>query len=209
MKQMDFGRLRREMVTDQIKSRGISDTAVLAALGAIPRERFVPDRDRDSSYLDGPLQIGMGQTISQPYIVAFMTEKLKLTGSEKVLEIGTGSGYQSAVLAEITRKVYTVEVVAKLADRAKILLAESLGYNNIQFKTGDGKLGWLDEAPFDRILLTAAPKTFPEALFDQLGEGGIAIAPVGSFHQDLMKFTKRDGNIKTERLIGVVFVPLI
>lgn len=200
---------RRLMVENQIRARGVSDQNVLAALRKVPRHLFVPEFEKSSSYSDGPLPIGHGQTISQPYIVAYMTELLELSGTEKVLELGTGSGYQTAVLAEIAQTVYTVEVVEALGKAAQKLLTHTLNYTNIFYKFGNGREGWLEYAPFDRIMLTASPNKFPQSLFDQLAEGGIAVAPVGDYFQRMIKYWKKDGEIKSEALIGVSFVPFV
>lgn len=200
---------RRDMVEGQLRARGIRSAAVLQAMAKIPRQRFVPEAERESSYVNGPLPIGFGQTISQPYIVAYMTEALELQGGEKVLEIGTGSGYQTAVLAEIAAWVYTVEVIPELSHGAQELLSAGFNYKNILFKIGRGQEGWPEFAPFDRMIMTAAPGQFPEALFAQLGEGGIVIAPVGSDDQRLVRFNKWAGKIAVTDLIGVIFVPLV
>jgi protein-L-isoaspartate(D-aspartate) O-methyltransferase len=197
------------MVETQIMGRGITDDRVIAAMLKTPRELFVPEADQCRSYYDGPLSIGFGQTISQPYIVAYMTDLLDLRGGERVLEIGTGSGYQTAVLAEIAGEVYTIEVIEPLSARARETLQDHLGYTHIKFKVGNGRDGWPDQAPFDRILLTAAPLHFPESLFPQLSEGGMAIAPVGDYFQQIKTYTKKEGQIETDSLIGVSFVPLI
>ncbi len=204
-----FAEKRCLMVEQQLRSRGISDCAVLAAMGKVPRELFVEDGLRGSSYTDGPLPIGCRQTISQPYIVAYMTEWLELSGSESVLEIGTGSGYQAAVLAETAARVYTIEVIPELAASARELLLERLGYRNIFLKVGRGQEGWPEFAPFDRIILTAAPAEFPRNLFDQLGEGGVALAPVGSSSQYLVRYRKQNNEIRADEGIGVIFVPLV
>ena len=164
-----YAESRRNMVEYHLRQRGVSDPAVLAAMGKVPRELFVSEELRTSSYVDGPLPIQCSQTISQPYIVAYMTELLELEGGASVLEIGTGSGYQTAVLAEIGARVYSVEVIPELAAGARDLLVERLGYRNIQFRVGRGQDGWPEHAPYDRILVTAAPASFPERLFDQLG----------------------------------------
>lgn len=193
----------------QIRSRGITDPRVLTAMRKIRRDLFVPEAELASSYYDGPLPIGFGQTISQPYIVAYMTDILELTGSETVLEIGTGSGYQTAVLAEIVQEVYTLEVVCQLQRRAQKLLTGELGYTNITFKCENGRKGWPEYAPYDRILVTAAPDKIPVGLFDQLQEGGILVAPIGSYFQKMVKYRKVGANIENESLIGVSFVPLV
>jgi len=204
-----FAAARSRMVEQQLLRRGIRDQAVLAAMNKVPRERFVDERARESSYADSPLAIDCRQTISQPYIVAYMTEQLELSGGESVLEIGTGSGYQAAVLAETAARVYTVEVIPELNAQAQSLLQERLHYHNIFFKVGRGQDGWPEFAPYDRIMVTAAPAAFPEGLFAQLAEGGIALSPVGSYEQRLVRFRKQHGKIHAEDLIGVIFVPLV
>jgi protein-L-isoaspartate(D-aspartate) O-methyltransferase len=204
-----YERERRLMVESQIHARGITDQKVLDALFKIPRHLFVPEFERSSSYSDGPLPIGSGQTISQPYIVAYMTQLLELSGDEKVLELGTGCGYQTAVLAEIARQVCTIEVVESLGKEAQQLLTHTFNYTNILFKIANGREGWQEQAPFDRLLLTAAPAKFPQNLFQQLAEGGIAVAPVGDYFQRLVKYWKKKGEIKSEALIGVSFVPFV
>ncbi len=200
---------RKHMVESQIRNRGVKDKRVIDALLKIPRDLFVPETDKIHSHHDGPLPIGYGQTISQPYIVAYMTELLELEGEERVLEIGTGSGYQTAILAEIVKQVFTIEVIKHLANNAEKLLINQLGYSNIHFKIDNGREGWTQHAPFDRIIITAASHTFPEALFLQLTENGIAVAPVGNFFQQLVQYKKKDGQIREKTLIGVSFVPLI
>jgi protein-L-isoaspartate(D-aspartate) O-methyltransferase len=204
-----FVEKRRFMVEQQLRARGIRDEAVLRAMGKVPRELFVGEELRASSYIDGPLPIDCRQTISQPYIVAYMSERLELSGGESVLEIGTGSGYQAAILAETAARVCTVEVIPELSAGARALLEERLEYRNILFKVGRGQEGWPEHAPFDRIVLTAAPAEFPRGLFDQLGEGGIALAPVGVDGQCLIRYHKKDGTIRADELIGVIFVPLV
>lgn len=205
----DFALQRQIMVDRQLRPRGLKDKKVLEAMLNVPRHLFVPESERSRSYYDGPLPIGKGQTISQPYIVAYMTELLRLKGDEKVLEIGTGCGYQTAVLAEIADHVYTIEIIAELGERAKLLLNETLHFTNINFKVGNGREGWLEFAPFDRIIITAAPKEFPKELFSQLKVGGIAIAPVGNFFQKLIRYFKKKDEIEDESLIGVSFVPCV
>jgi protein-L-isoaspartate(D-aspartate) O-methyltransferase len=197
------------MVERQLLPRGIRDGAVLAAMGKIRRELFLDEGSRQSSYADGPLPIGYGQTISQPYIVAYMTELLGLAGREKVLEIGSGSGYQTAVLAEIAAEVFTVERIPELSRSASGLLLGRLHYQNIFFKIGRGQDGWPEFAPFDRILLTAAPAEFPGSLLEQLAEDGIAVAPVGEYAQRLVRYVKKDGGVSVEDGMGVIFVPLV
>jgi protein-L-isoaspartate(D-aspartate) O-methyltransferase len=199
---------RKNMVDYQIRRRGIKDNKVLKAMAKVPRHFFVPEQMRDLAYQDEPLPIGEGQTISQPYIVGFMTEALKLSGKEKVLEIGTGSGYQTAILAEIVEEVYTVELIPELFRRAQSVLSE-LGYTNIRFLIGDGTRGWPDKAPYDAILVSAAPATIPASLVEQLRVRGRMIIPVGTDFQELILVTRKKDGWDEERLIGVRFVPLI
>ena len=201
--------LRTHMVEKQIRNRGITDPEVLGAMLKTPRELFVPGKEKNRSYDDGPLPIGYGQTISQPYIVAYMTDLLDLSGDERVLEIGTGSGYQTAILAHIADRIFTIEVIDHLSRRAEDVLTGQLGFSNICFKIGNGRLGWPRYAPFDRILITAAPHQFPESLFPQLAEGGVALAPVGDYFQQIKRYKKEGGRIEEDSLIGVSFVPLI
>ncbi|HEQ60309.1 MAG TPA: protein-L-isoaspartate(D-aspartate) O-methyltransferase [Firmicutes bacterium] len=190
-----------------MEARGVKDPKVLAALRKVPRHLFVPEAERSSAYADHPLPIGEGQTISQPYIVAFMTEQLRLKGGEKVLEIGTGSGYQAAVLAEIGGEVYTIEIVEPLATRAAALL-EQLGYQNIHVKSGDGYQGWPEHAPFDAIMVTAAPDHVPQPLVDQLKVGGRMILPVGDWFQDLRVVVKTEQGVLQQDVLPVRFVPM-
>ncbi|MEA2020312.1 MAG: protein-L-isoaspartate(D-aspartate) O-methyltransferase [Patescibacteria group bacterium] len=209
MNKREFIDLREKMVESQLEARGISDVRVLEAFRNVPREKFVPEHLQDLVYLDSPLSIGEGQTISQPYTVAFMTELLELEPESKLLEIGTGSGYQAAILAEIVSEVYTIERLESLAREAEETLKE-LGYTNVYVKVGDGSEGWLEEAPFDRILVTAAATEIPEALFDQLSDEGILVAPVGSsFSQDMVRFTKVGNRLEKESFGKFRFVPLI
>ena len=204
----DYLKLREKMVTNQIKKRGVSDKKVLAAMKNVERHLFVPEEYVGSAYDDSPLPIGEGQTISQPYIVAFMTEILKLDKSKKVLEIGTGSGYQAAVLAEVAGKVYSIELVRSLGKHAKTLL-KKLNYNNIEVKIGDGYQGWAEHAPFDAIIVTCSPTHIPEKLKEQLAEGGLMIIPVGPrFAQELVLLKKKNGKIKQTDVIAVRFVPM-
>jgi protein-L-isoaspartate(D-aspartate) O-methyltransferase len=198
---------RAHMVQYQIRARGIDDPLVLKAMRTVERHRFIPADLERLAYNDEPLPIGEGQTISQPYIVAYMTEALKLNGNEKVLEIGTGSGYQAAVLAEIVDRVYTIEIVESLGIQARGRL-QKMGYKNIQCRIGDGYIGWPEEAPFDAVIVTAAPPEIPQPLIDQLKDGGRMIAPVGSWYQELIRITKKGNNIRKERLIPVRFVPM-
>ncbi len=202
---------RVRMVREQIEARGVRDPRVLAAMREVPRERFVPARVRSLAASDAPLPIGYDQTISQPYIVAFMTELLALERSHSVLEIGTGSGYQTAVLASLCDRVYSVEIVPDLADRAAATLRE-LGYEDALVTQGDGYLGWPEHAPFDRIIVTAAPPELPRALLDQLAPGGRLVAPVGptSESQVLILATKdADGRIRRQKRLDVRFVPMV
>jgi protein-L-isoaspartate(D-aspartate) O-methyltransferase len=203
----DFKAMREKMVETQIKARGVKDPRVLSALLKVERHRFVPEEYLGSAYSDQPLPIGEGQTISQPYIVALMTELLELKGNEKVLEIGTGSGYQAAILAELAKEVYSIEIIEPLTLTAKNRLLE-LGYQNINVKAGDGYLGWPEAAPFDAIIITCAPDHVPKPLVDQLKEGGRMVLPVGAHMQDLKKIVKRSGKIETTDIIPVVFVPM-
>lgn len=203
-----FDARRARMVDEQIRARGIHDPRVLAAMRTVPRHRFVPDEHRDAAYGDFPLPIGFEQTISQPYIVAFMTEALRVGPDAKVLEIGTGSAYQAAVLAEVVGQVYTIEIVSPLAARAAALL-EELGYANVHVKDGDGYAGWPEHAPFDAIMVTAAPDHVPQPLVDQLAVGGRMVIPVGVFQQELRVLTKQpDGQLREGERMPVRFVPL-
>lgn len=199
--------LRHRMVEDQIVARGITDEAVLSALRKVPRHRFVPEDQRRLAYHDGPLPIGIGQTISQPYIVALMTELSGPDPTHKVLEIGTGSGYQAAILAECFEEVYTIEIIPELGKRAESLLQE-LGYENIHVRIGDGYDGWPSEQPFDAIVVTAAPDSIPRPLMEQLAPDGKLVIPVGRGSQDLVVATKVDGGIHREYVTGVRFVPM-
>jgi len=204
----DFDRQKDAMVTEQIQARGIKDTRVLEVMRKVKRHLFVPARYRPLAYSDGPLPIGMGQTISQPYIVALMTELLELKGNEKVLEIGTGSGYQAAILAELAKEVYTIEILEPLAKAAEGLLKE-LDYKNIWVKCGDGFLGWPEHAPFDAIIVTCAPEKIPSPLIEQLAEGGRLVIPVGTLWQELKLVKKINGEIVTTNIIPVRFVPML
>jgi protein-L-isoaspartate(D-aspartate) O-methyltransferase len=205
----DFSTARATMVQQQLRSRGLRDERVLSAMARVPREAFIPEDIAGDAYLDCALPIDCNQTISQPIIVAMMTEALQLTGDEKVLEIGTGSGYQTAILAELARQVYSIERHRDLADRAATAL-NVLGYENWHLKTGDGSLGWPDEAPFDRIIVTAAAKECPPALWDQLREGGILVGPFGpTSEQTLHQMHKIAGQPQSRVLTGCRFVPLV
>jgi protein-L-isoaspartate(D-aspartate) O-methyltransferase len=206
---MNFDLLRKKMVEEQLINRRISDQRVLNAFGKVPRHEFIPAEDQANAYSDFPLPIGENQTISQPYIVALMTESLGLSGKEKVLELGTGSGYQSAILAELAREVYTVERIPALAKNAQKLL-DGLGYKNIRFKTGDGTLGWEEEALFDGIIVTAYLPEIPDCLVKQLKEGGRVILPLGgAFSQMLILAQKKEGVLHRRDLCSCVFVPSI
>ena len=205
----DYRLAREKMVRSQLISRGIKDTLVLSAMGKVPRDRFVEEALVGEAYNDHPLPIGHKQTISQPYMVALMTEALMLTGNEKVLEIGTGSGYQTAVLAELAEKVYTVERIRALMVQARTILAE-LACNNVLFKAYDGTLGWQEFAPYEAIMVTAGAPGIPEPLLDQLAEGGRLVIPVGDrTSQDLKRITKKNGKYLKESLGGCRFVNLI
>ena len=202
-------RVRRyEMVEQQIRQRGVTDARVLEAMRSVPRERFVPVELLHQAYEDGPLPIGSGQTISQPYIVAYMTEVLKVEPTHKVLEIGTGSGYQAAVLSELVRDVYTIEIVADLARRAEAVLQE-LKRTNVHVRAGDGYAGWPEQGPFDRIIVTAAPEQLPRPLIDQLAPGGLLVAPVGpqGAPQWMTIVEKTADGVVERRTIPVQFVP--
>ncbi len=206
---MDYGKLREMMVATQLVARGIRDTRVLDAMNKVPRHLFMPEDIRERAYEDVALPIGEGQTISQPYMVAVMTELLELSRDEKVLEIGTGSGYQSAVLSELAREVFTIERVPVLADESRARLA-GLGYSNVTVLTGDGSKGLEEKAPFDRIIITAAAPELPEIIVKQLKEGGIIVAPVGErFSQVVIKGHKKKGVLAEEFHTPCVFVPLI
>lgn len=197
------------MVETQIIARGIKDKRVISAMLKIERHLFVPENLREFAYEDYPLPIGENQTISQPYIVALMTEVLNLKREDKVLEIGTGSGYQAAILAEIAKEVYTIEILAKLAERAEKLLKD-LGYKNIKVRCGDGYLGWKEFSPFDCIIVTCAPEDIPQPLIEQLAQDGRIVIPIGErFYQELVLIEKRKGKIEKKSIIPVLFVPMI
>ena len=200
--------LRQQMVDTQIRARQVQSEAVLQAMARVPRHLFVPESLRPYAYEDRPLPIGREQTISQPYIVGYMTDVLQLEPSHRVLEIGTGSGYQAAVLAEIATHVYSIEIVAELAEGARRALTES-GYRNVDVRTGNGYLGWPDRAPFDRIIVTAAPPTIPNALVDQLAVGGIMVVPVGTDYQEIAIISRSASGTTETRTIGVRFVPMV
>ncbi len=200
-------RQRERMVAQQIESRGVKDSRTLAAMRKVPRHLFVAPASAAEAYDDHPLPIGHGQTISQPYIVAFMTEALRLRGGETVLEVGTGSGYQAAVLAEIAARVYTIEIVEALATEASERLAR-LGYATVTVRAGDGYLGWPEIAPFDAIMVTAAAPKVPEPLKQQLKDGGRLILPIGEEFQELVVLTRRGSDFVEERVLPVRFVPM-
>ncbi|HTZ11442.1 MAG TPA: protein-L-isoaspartate(D-aspartate) O-methyltransferase [Candidatus Margulisiibacteriota bacterium] len=206
---MNFEILRKRMVEEQLIPRGINNPKLLQAFYKVERHKFMPEEMRDTSYADYPVPIGEGQTISQPFIVALMTESLGLTGNEKVLEIGTGSGYQTAILAELAKEVYTIERFERLSRDAEEALKRA-GYNNVKFKIGDGTLGWIEEAPFDRIIITAASPRIPLPLGEQLKEGARLVLPLGeSFSQVLTVAEKKKGKLESAPVCGCVFVPLI
>jgi protein-L-isoaspartate(D-aspartate) O-methyltransferase len=203
-----FAALRTHMVASQIEARGVRDPAVLAAMRRVPRHLFVPPALTESAYRDEPLAVGFGQTISQPYIVALMTELIRPHPAMRVLEIGTGSGYQTAVLALCVGEVHSIEIVPELSERARMLLAR-LGIRNLQLRVGDGHDGWPDAAPFDAILAAAAPATIPRALLGQLAMGGRLVMPVGEGSQELVRVTRGGGGDEVERVIPVRFVPMV
>ena len=206
----DFDSARRRMVAEQLASpnRDITNSLVLAAMGKVARHEFVPERSRALAYWDQPLPIGYDQTISQPYIVAFMTEKLEPKTKDRVLEIGTGSGYQAAILAELVGEVYTIEIVRELADQAAATL-KRLGYTNVHVRAGDGYKGWPEAAPFDAVIVTCAPEDVPQPLIDQLKEGGRMIIPVGpAGNQQLVLLRKRGEKLERKAVLPVRFVPM-
>jgi protein-L-isoaspartate(D-aspartate) O-methyltransferase len=204
----EYAAVRDRMVRHTIEARGVRDSLVLAAMRAVPRHLFVPASARSRAYADHPLPIGAGQTISQPYIVALMTELLDIGPGDRVLEIGTGSGYQAAVLAEITDAVYSIEIIRILGRRAEAVL-HRLGYDHVQVRIGDGYRGWPEQAPFDAVIVTAAPDHVPEPLVEQLAPGGRLVIPVGDRYQELLRITRReDGGVDQERIIPVRFVPM-
>ena len=208
MTEEEYSQERKRMVVEQIASRGLRDPRLLAVMEAVPRHRFVPSDHLNWAYADGPLPIGFGQTISQPYIVAFMTDALHLIGSERVLEVGTGSGYQAAILGQMAAEVHTVEFIPELAAQAERVLQE-LGFTNVHVHSGDGSLGWPEAAPYASILVAAAAPRLPQPLMDQLAEGGRIILPVGSRgFQQLEIWERRGKKFKHEASIPVAFVPL-
>lgn len=205
----NFAAKRQRMVEQQLKPRGIKNERVLAAMAKVPREEFIPVDARGEAYEDGALPIGYNQTISQPYIVAFMTEQLRPTASDRILEIGSGSGYQAAILAEIVEDVYTIDIVEPLAKTAEANL-QRLGYKNVHVKVGDGYKGWAEEAPFDAVIVTCAPEKVPQPLVDQLKDGGRMVIPVGErFAQQLYLLEKKNGQLKESVTLPVRFVPML
>lgn len=199
---------REKMVREQIIARGIGDQRVIAAMMRVPRHRFVPGQLERMAYIDNPLPIGCEQTISQPFIVALMTASLQLQGGERVLEVGTGSGYQAAVLAEMVDTVYTIEIIPELAERARATL-DTLGYKNVQVRTGDGYDGWPARAPFDGVIVTAAAPKLPPLLVEQLKVGGRIVIPVGDYYQDLHVYEKTSEGLKLVSSLPVRFVPMV
>jgi protein-L-isoaspartate(D-aspartate) O-methyltransferase len=198
---------RRRMVDEQLLARDIKDARVLDAMRRVPRHEFVPEERRSQAYFDSPLPIGHGQTISQPYIVAFMTQALEISPEHRVLEIGTGSAYQAAILATLAKEVYTIEIVAPLAERARETLTR-LGYRNVQVRSGNGYFGWPEQAPFDRIMVTAAPDEVPSALVEQLKVNGLMAIPVGTITQELRILRRTASGIETLATLPVRFVPM-
>jgi protein-L-isoaspartate(D-aspartate) O-methyltransferase len=199
---------RDRMISEQIRARDVRDSRVLAALARVPRELFIPEGSRHEAHEDHPVPIGHGQTISQPYIVGFMTEALRTEPSHRVLEIGTGSGYQTAVLAELVKDVFSIELIDALAERARRTI-EQLGYTNVHVRTGDGHTGWLEHAPYDRILVAAAAETVPPALVEQLADTGILVIPVGVWNQELRVLQKHGDRLDLLATLAVRFVPLV
>jgi protein-L-isoaspartate(D-aspartate) O-methyltransferase len=206
--QSDAAVARAEMVRTQLASRDITHPRVLDAMRKVERHRFVPAEARADAYGDYPIPIGHGQTISQPYIVAFMTQALELSPEHRVLEIGTGSGYQAAILAELVQDVYTIEIVSELAERSRETL-EQLGYKNVHVRAGNGYLGWPEHAPFDRIIVTAAPESVPPALVEQLRVGGLMAIPVGTAIQELQILRRTSSGTETLQTLPVRFVPMV
>ena len=203
----DWDAQRAAMVDHQLHARDIRAARVLEAMRRVPRHVFVPESQRADAYEDRPLPIGHGQTISQPYIVAFMTQALDVRATDRVLEIGTGSGYQAAVLCELAKEVYTIEIVTPLAERARETLT-GLGYRNVHVRAGNGYLGWPEQAPFDRVIVTAAPEEVPPALVDQLNAGGLMAIPVGGIDQELRILRKNTAGLETLQTLPVRFVPM-
>ncbi len=206
---MDPEKERAKMVEHQLRRRGIADTRVLAAMGEVPREAFVPEAQKSNAYLDCALPLSHGQTISQPLMVAMSVEALRLTGTETVLEVGAGSGYQAAVLSRLAKKVYAIEIIPELVENARAVL-DSLGIDNVELICSDGRKGWPDGAPFDGIVVAAAAEELPPALVEQLAEGGRLVIPVGGrWGQSLQVSRKRKGRLEHEELCRCVFVPLV
>jgi protein-L-isoaspartate(D-aspartate) O-methyltransferase len=203
----DWSVQRQAMVEQQVRRRGITSERVLEAMRRVPRHRFVPEAVRSEAYQDHPLPIGFSQTISQPYIVGFMSDALRLEPTHRVLEIGTGSGYQAAILGELAREVYTIEIVPALAERSRLVLAE-LGYRNVHVRAGNGYLGWPEAAPFDRVIVTAAPDEVPPALVAQLRVGGLMAIPVGEAEQELRILRRTATSMETLATLPVRFVPM-
>lgn len=203
-----FVALRSQMVEDQIRARGVKEPGIIRAMGEVPRHRFVPQSAQEWAYADSPVRIGSGQTISQPYIVALMTSLLDLDGDDKILEIGTGSGYQAGVLSRLVAEVYTIEIRKALADEAELILAD-LGYTNVHVIVGDGYRGLPEEQPFDGIIVTAAAERIPQPLIDQLKEGGKLVIPLGGYLQDLIVLTKTPDGVERQTVSPVRFVRMI
>jgi protein-L-isoaspartate(D-aspartate) O-methyltransferase len=204
----DWNADRQRMIANQLRARDVRDERVLDAIGRVERHLFLPEDARSDAYEDHPVPIGHGQTISQPYIVGFMTQALDVGSAHRVLEIGTGCGYQTAVLAELAREVFTIEVVPELAEKARGTLND-LGYANVHFRVGDGYDGWPEQAPFDRILGAAAPRDIPPVLVEQLAEEGVLVLPVGDWHQEIKVIQKRGGHVQSRDVLPVRFVPMI
>lgn len=205
--QPEYDAQRARMVEEQLSKRGITNARVLDAMRKMPRHRFVPESARSAAYGDHPLPIGHGQTISQPYIVAFMSQAIRVEPAHRVLEIGTGSGYQAAILAELASEVYTIEIIPALAESATALLKE-LGYRNVHVRAGNGYLGWPEQAPFDRIVVTAAPDEVPPVLISQLKVGGLMAIPVGTVLQELRILRRTETGVETLETLPVRFVPM-
>lgn len=203
----EYKRERREMVEQQIRARGIENESVLSAMMKVPRHKFVPEALVKEAYIDSPLPIGLNQTISQPFIVAYMTDAADISKNDKVLEIGTGSGYQAAILGELAKEVYTIEIIPELAERSTQIL-QQLGYKNVFVKTGNGYLGIPEQAPFDAIVVTAAPDEIPQALVDQLAVNGKMVIPVGNANQEMVVIKKTKKGVTEKRTMQVRFVPM-
>ncbi|MFW5908761.1 MAG: protein-L-isoaspartate(D-aspartate) O-methyltransferase [Desulfosalsimonas sp.] len=204
-----FGQQRMKMIRQQLRARGIENPEILAAFKKVPRHKFVPEKLKKYAYQDHPLPIGQDQTISQPYIVAMMTRSIKPKKTDRILEVGTGSGYQAAILAELSEQVYTIEIIESLAESARRTLSET-GYENVHVKTGDGFKGWAEHAPFDAIVVTCAPEKVPEPLKEQLSEGGRMVIPVGrKYDQNLVVLEKKEGELIEKQILPVRFVPMV